>query len=74
MAVQSSDLSGNTSVSSPLRIYIRYNGADARKKASTSGYGAAPACTGTYDKSTDTVTAGTCKTRRYTTVDYILKG
>jgi hypothetical protein len=74
IAVQSSDLSGNTSVSPPLRVFIRYDGTDARKRASTSGYGAPPACTGTYDKTTNMVMPGTCKTRRYATVDYILKG
>jgi hypothetical protein len=74
LAVQSSDLSGNTSVSPPLRVYISYSGSNAGKPASSVGLGTPPACTGSYDKNTDMVTPGTCRTRRFGTVEYILKG
>jgi hypothetical protein len=72
VAVQTADNGGNTSVSPPLRIYVKYDGAGAGQKAGA-GLGAPPACTGSYDKSADTVTAGTCKTRRFGTVDWIVK-
>jgi hypothetical protein len=74
MAVQSSDNTGNTGVSPPMRVYINYNGSNAGKLASSVGLGSPPACTGTYDKNTDNVTPGTCRTRRFDTVQYILKG
>jgi hypothetical protein len=71
MAVQSSDMSGNTSVSPPMRIYIRYGGAGAGAPAPAS-YGTPPACTGIYDKNSDTVMPGACSTRRFGSVTYIL--
>ena len=74
LAVQSSDNSGNTSVSPPMRVYINYNGTNAGRPASSVGLGSPPACTGIYDKNTDTVMPGTCRTRRFDTVEYILKG
>jgi hypothetical protein len=74
IAVQSSDRSGNTSVSPPLRVYVKNDGTNAGKQASqVAGLGAPPACTGSYDKSSDTVTPGTCRTRRFDLVNYIYK-
>jgi hypothetical protein len=73
LAVQSSDLNGNTSVSSAMRIYINYNGSNAGKQASQVGLGTPPTCTGTYDKSMDKVTPGTCRTRGFDVVEYIYK-
>ena len=58
IAVQSTDKSGNTSVSPPLRVYINNNGSNAGKQAQPLGLGAPPACTGSYDKNSDTVTPG----------------
>jgi len=71
MAVQTSDLSGNTGVSPPMRIYIRYGGTGAGATA-PANFGAPPACTGSYDKNSDTVTPGACSTRRFGSVTYIL--
>jgi len=73
MAVQSSDNSGNTSVSPPLRVYIDPTGANAGKQAQSVGLGAPPSCTGTYDKNTDMVTPGTCRTRGFDVVNFIFK-
>ncbi len=78
MAVQSSDLAGNTRVSPPMRVYVRYNGLDANGvliagKPAPSNLGAAPACTGIYDKNADTVVAGSCNTRRFDRLQYIYK-
>ena len=56
-----------------MRVYINYNGSNAGKQASQVGLGASPACTGTYDKTSDKVTAGTCRTRGFDVVDYIYK-
>ncbi len=73
IAVQSSDRSGNTSVSPPLRVYIKNDGSNAGKQAQPLGLGAPPACTGSYDKSSDTVTPGACLTRGFDLVEYIYK-
>ena len=70
LAVQAADLSGNTSVSPALRVYIRYNGAGAGATAPAS-FGAPPSCTGIYDKASDTVMPGSCTTRRFDKVDYV---
>ncbi len=70
IAVQTTDLVGNTSVSAPLRVYIQYNGAGAGK-AAPPALGTAPPCTGVYDKREDVVTAGGCTTRRFPKQDYI---
>jgi hypothetical protein len=69
MAVQSADLSGNTGVSPPLRIYIKYDGNGSGP--GSRGPGTAPPCTGVYDKATDTVMNGSCTTRRFDTVDFV---
>jgi hypothetical protein len=68
--VQSADLNGNVSVSPPLRINIRYDGAGAGATSS----GTPPACTGRYDKATDTVTPAPCTARRFHNVDYCFEG
>jgi hypothetical protein len=79
LAVQSSDRSGNTSVSPPLRIYIRYDGGlstpgvgQAGQPAPTS-FGAPPPCTGVVDQNTGAVMPGACTTRRYGSVNYIVE-
>jgi hypothetical protein len=70
IAVQTTDLVGNTSVSAPLRVYIQYDGAGAGRAAPAS-LGTAPPCTGVYDKREDVVTPGECSTRRFPKQDYI---
>jgi hypothetical protein len=62
IAVATADNADNYSVSPPLRVDIQYtfNGA-----FNTPGSGTPPACTGTYDAASNTVTPGPCKTRRF---------
>jgi hypothetical protein len=49
-------------VSAPLRVDVDYKFAGGWGQA---GRGTPPACTGTYDRVTNTVTNGPCKTRRF---------
>lgn len=62
IAVATSDIANNFSVSPPLRVDIDYRLSGAYGQA---GRGTAPACTGTWDRTTNTVTNGPCKTRRF---------
>jgi hypothetical protein len=73
IAVQSADLAGNSSVSPPLRVYIRYDGAGAGVIA-PANLGAAPPCTGIYNKATGAVTNGTCTARRFDHLEYCFAG
>ena len=73
IAVQASDNNGNTSVSAPLRVYIQYDGSGAGAPAPAS-LGTPPPCTGSWDRGSDTVTAGSCSSRRFDQVDYCLDG
>jgi hypothetical protein len=63
IAVATSDIANNFSVSPPLRVYIDYQMQAA--SFGQNGPGTPPACTGTYDRTTNTVTNGPCKTRRF---------
>jgi len=70
IAVATSDEANNFSVSPPLRVDIKYNGLDENNPPrpfpyGTVGRGTPPACTGTWDRTTNTVTKGPCKTRRF---------
>lgn len=62
IAVATSDMANNFSVSPPLRVDIDYRLSGAYGQA---GRGTPPACTGTWDRTTNTVTNGPCKTRRF---------
>ena len=62
IAVATTDLANNFSVSPPLRVDIDYKLAGPYGQ---NGRGTPPACTGTYDRATKTVTTGPCKTRRF---------
>ena len=73
IAVQSADLAGNSSVSPPLRVYIGYDGAGAGVIA-PANLGAAPPCTGIYNKATGAVTNGTCTARRFDHLEYCFAG
>ena len=78
IAVATTDLADNFSVSAPLRVDIKYNGIDDGTGAffayGTRGRGTPPACTGTWDRASNTVTTGPCKTRRFDTGEYCYKG
>jgi hypothetical protein len=73
MAVQATDKNGNTSVSAPMRVYIQYNGNGAGQPAPAS-LGTPPPCTGSWDRASNTVTAGSCTARRFDKVEYCLDG
>jgi hypothetical protein len=62
IAVATTDFANNFSVSPPLRVDIdyQYNGAYGQP-----GRGTPPACTGTWNRATNMVTNGPCKTRRF---------
>ena len=62
IAVATTDEADNFSVSPPLRVDIQYKFPG---DWGTVGRGTPPACTGTYDRVTNTVTNGPCKTRRF---------
>jgi len=70
IAVATTDLANNFSVSAPLRVDIKWNGIDDASGLpfayGTRGRGTPPACTGTWDRVSNTVTNGPCKTRRFT--------
>jgi hypothetical protein len=62
IAVATTDLANNFNVSPPLRVDIDYKLTGPYGQA---GRGNPPACTGTWDRATNTVTPGPCKTRRF---------
>jgi hypothetical protein len=62
IAVATTDFANNFSVSPPLRVDIDYK---LTGNYGQNGRGTPPACTGTYDRVTKTVTNGPCKTRRF---------
>jgi hypothetical protein len=62
IAVATQDEANNFSVSPPLRVDIDYQYSGSYGQP---GRGTPPACTGTWDRTTNTVTKGPCKTRRF---------
>ena len=67
IAVATADNANNVSVSPPLRVFIdyQYSGPPSAAPNVPASAGPAPACTGTYDRTTNTVSGGACKTRRF---------
>ena len=74
IAVGTTDRAGNFSVSAPLRVYIQYTGVSGFATAPPASAGPPPACTGVYDKASNTVTAGACSTRRIPSGRYCYLG
>lgn len=74
VAVGTRDQTGNYSVSAPLRIYIKYNGVTAFGLDPPASAGPPPACTGIYDRGTNTVTAGGCTTRKFPAGEICFEG
>jgi hypothetical protein len=60
IAVRSLDRLGNRGVSQVLRVYVSKDGSPP-----AGGTGPKPACTGSYDMATNTVTPGACSARNY---------
>jgi hypothetical protein len=71
IAVGTTDLAGNFSVSAPLRVYIDQAGNYSHSFDDTpSGVGAPPACTGVWDRATNTTVPGACTTLKYPAGQY----
>jgi hypothetical protein len=77
IAALSTDFNGNSSTSAPIRVWVDYNydGKPGGTVAATfppwcskppASAGPPPACTGVYDRTSDTVTPGPCQTRNFT--------
>jgi hypothetical protein len=71
IAVGSTDLAGNHGVSTPMRVYVKYDDAGGFCAAPPSNAGAPPTCTGTYDPANKAAAAGNgCKTLGFTGTEY----
>lgn len=62
IAVQSADLNGNKGVSTPMRVYVKYDESGPFCATPPPTAGPPPNCTGTYDPASKTATQGTCTT------------
>ena len=67
VAIATGDLNGNLSTSAPIRVWIdsAYPNPQTFCIAPPATAGPMPSCTGTYDKTTDTVSAKACITRSF---------
>ncbi len=66
MAVGTTDLAGNHSVSRPMRVFVNYNDGAGFCAAPPAGSPAPPPCTGSYDPVGKTATGGACQTLTFT--------
>jgi hypothetical protein len=66
IAVASADLAGSKGVSTPIRVYVKY---DDMGSYSLAGPGQPPTCTGTYDPTTKNDAVGACSTLDFATLD-----
>ena len=79
IAIQTVDLVGNKGVSTPMRVYIKYDEAGGFCATPPASAGPPPTCTGTFVASTDptmpgTATVGACSTLEFTGTDYCFAG
>jgi hypothetical protein len=78
IAVQTTDLAGNRSVSAPMRVYVEYDDAGGFCATPPAAAGPPPTCTGTFDRSANAgagaAAIGVCRTRQFTDVEYCLDG
>ena len=65
IAVQATDMVGNTGVSAPLRVWIDYDGEQTCPASSAGAIGSPPDCTGHVDLKTGTVTTTPCQSRKF---------
>jgi hypothetical protein len=75
IAVETVDLVGNKGVSTPMRVYIKYDDAGGFCATPPASAGPPPTCTGRFVASTDptmpgTSTVGACSTLEFTGTDY----
>jgi hypothetical protein len=66
MAVASADLAGSMGVSTPMRVYVKYDDAGGFCATPPASAGSPPPCTGTYDPNSKTAALGTCQTLKFT--------
>jgi hypothetical protein len=69
MAVGSADLAGSMGVSTPMRVYVKYDEAGGFCATPPSNAGPPPTCTGTYDPVMKTAAVGSCQTLKFTGTD-----
>jgi len=79
LAIQTVDLIGNKGVSTPMRVYIKYDETGGFCAPPPAGAGPPPTCTGTFVPSADptvpgVATIGACSTRKFTGTDYCYLG
>jgi hypothetical protein len=65
IAVQATDMVGNTGVSAPLRVWIDYAGNQVCPAQAGGATSPPPDCTGHYDLQTDAVDGSPCTSRRF---------
>ncbi|HSZ81679.1 MAG TPA: Ig-like domain-containing protein [Polyangia bacterium] len=67
IAVATADKNGNASVSSPIRVWVdyTYGGAQGWCSPPPASAPAPPTCTGTYNRTTGTATAGACTMQKF---------
>jgi hypothetical protein len=66
MAVASADLAGSKGVSTPIRVYVKYDDAGPYSATPPAGAPPPPNCTGTYDPTSMEDAVGTCNTLKFT--------
>ena len=66
MAVASADLAGSKGVSTPMRVYVKYDDAGPYSATPPAGTPAPPPCTGTYDPTSMEDAVGACSTLKFT--------
>jgi hypothetical protein len=69
MAVASADLAGSKGVSTPMRVYVKYDDAGPYSARPPAGTPAPPPCTGTYDPTSKEDAVGACSTLNFATID-----
>jgi hypothetical protein len=69
MAVASADLAGSKGVSTPMRVYVKYDDGGPYAATPPAGTPAPPPCTGTYNPTSKEDTVGACSTVNFTAID-----
>ncbi|HVV49828.1 MAG TPA: hypothetical protein VHO06_09230 [Polyangia bacterium] len=70
IAVATTDLAGNKSVSAPIRVYVQYQENGGFCAAPPASAGPPPTCTGTFDPAANTAATGSCQTRQFGAGEY----
>ncbi|HXT98999.1 MAG TPA: hypothetical protein VN853_22050 [Polyangia bacterium] len=70
IAVATSDLAGNKSVSAPIRVYVQYQENGGFCATPPASAPPPPNCNGIFHPDSNTATTGTCATSKFTGTDY----